>query len=258
MATHSAIETSYAGYRFRSRLEARWAVFFDFLGIKWLYEPEGFEKQWFVGNVRDRESCSEEEFNSPENEIYETERYLPDFFLPETETWVEVKGNMTGDEALKLAKFLDWGSPLPNIDGGAETTYVTEPRLKRVAYGLLLLGDIPEPIHGYHLHPIIQHSRGLRRNFVEFLPDTWPQLRLQVHTLETLYWVRILSGIWPYDESYGDAYCMSIDDARDMFSTAPFSFGAKLAHHKVTDAYAAARGARFEYGETPIPIGARA
>lgn len=37
-----AIETKYKGYRFRSRLEARWAVFFDALGIKWQYEPEGF------------------------------------------------------------------------------------------------------------------------------------------------------------------------------------------------------------------------
>lgn len=38
-----AIETQYKGYRFRSRLEARWAVFFDALGLKWEYEPEGFE-----------------------------------------------------------------------------------------------------------------------------------------------------------------------------------------------------------------------
>jgi hypothetical protein len=37
-----AIETVYRGYRFRSRLEARWAVFFDTLGVKWEYEPEGF------------------------------------------------------------------------------------------------------------------------------------------------------------------------------------------------------------------------
>lgn len=37
-----AIETAYKGYRFRSRLEARWAVFFDSLGKKWEYEPEGF------------------------------------------------------------------------------------------------------------------------------------------------------------------------------------------------------------------------
>jgi hypothetical protein len=36
------IETSYQGYRFRSRLEARWAVFFDTLGLAWEYEPEGY------------------------------------------------------------------------------------------------------------------------------------------------------------------------------------------------------------------------
>ena len=33
------IETIYKGYRFRSRLEARWAVFFDALGIEYEYEP---------------------------------------------------------------------------------------------------------------------------------------------------------------------------------------------------------------------------
>jgi hypothetical protein len=40
---HRAIETRYKGRRFRSRLEARWAVVFETLGIKWDYEPEGFE-----------------------------------------------------------------------------------------------------------------------------------------------------------------------------------------------------------------------
>lgn len=38
-----AIETVYNGYRFRSRLEARWAVFFDELGVKWTYEQEGYD-----------------------------------------------------------------------------------------------------------------------------------------------------------------------------------------------------------------------
>ena len=53
-----AIETVYNGYRFRSRLEARWAVFFDAAGIKYEYEPEGFETN-------------------------EGTKYLPDFYLPE-------------------------------------------------------------------------------------------------------------------------------------------------------------------------------
>lgn len=39
--TATAIETRYAGHRFRSRLEARWAVFFDCLKIPWRYEVQG-------------------------------------------------------------------------------------------------------------------------------------------------------------------------------------------------------------------------
>ena len=36
------IQTYYKGYKFRSRTEARWAVFFDSIGVDWEYEPEGF------------------------------------------------------------------------------------------------------------------------------------------------------------------------------------------------------------------------
>jgi len=34
-----AIPTEYRGARFRSRLEARWAAFFDLIGWRWVYEP---------------------------------------------------------------------------------------------------------------------------------------------------------------------------------------------------------------------------
>lgn len=40
--TPKPIQTRYAGCHFRSRLEARYAVFFDRLGIQWEYEPEGY------------------------------------------------------------------------------------------------------------------------------------------------------------------------------------------------------------------------
>lgn len=43
METIKVKETYYKGYRFRSRLEARWAVFFDALGVEYEYEPEGFQ-----------------------------------------------------------------------------------------------------------------------------------------------------------------------------------------------------------------------
>lgn len=51
-----AIETTYKGYRFRSRLEARWAVFFDALGLQWEYEPEGFVTSagWYLPDFRVR------------------------------------------------------------------------------------------------------------------------------------------------------------------------------------------------------------
>lgn len=71
----AAIETEYAGCRFRSRLEARWAVFFDRLRMKWRYEEQGYE-------------------------LADGTRYLPDFYLPDQAMYVEVKGP---DEALHAA-----------------------------------------------------------------------------------------------------------------------------------------------------------
>lgn len=56
------------GVRFRSRTEARWAAFFDALGVRWEYEPEGFQ-------------------------LPDGSRYLPDFWLPDFQLWVEVKGD---------------------------------------------------------------------------------------------------------------------------------------------------------------------
>jgi hypothetical protein len=38
----AAIPTHYAGRHFRSRLEARWAMFFTLAGYSWDYEVEGF------------------------------------------------------------------------------------------------------------------------------------------------------------------------------------------------------------------------
>lgn len=52
-----AIKTVYKGYNFRSRLEARWAVFFDTLGIEYRYEMQGFDLQgkWYLPDFYLRE-----------------------------------------------------------------------------------------------------------------------------------------------------------------------------------------------------------
>jgi hypothetical protein len=55
MSKIKAIQTRYKGYSFRSRLEARWAVFFDALGLEWEYEPEGFDlgdAGWYLPDFR--------------------------------------------------------------------------------------------------------------------------------------------------------------------------------------------------------------
>lgn len=54
-----AIETVYNGYRFRSRLEARWAVFFDALKIKYQYESEGYniDGVWYLPDFKLTEGC---------------------------------------------------------------------------------------------------------------------------------------------------------------------------------------------------------
>ena len=95
MSDIRAIETYYDGCRFRSRLEARWAVFFNAAGIEYQYEPEGFvlsDGSW----------------------------YLPDFYLPgivknvnrDCPPWfVEVKGNLSDEEGLRKARLLHESPP---------------------------------------------------------------------------------------------------------------------------------------------------
>lgn len=83
-----AITTRYKGYSFRSRLEARFAIYFDHLNIQWDYEAEGFE----LGNGL---------------------RYLPDFWLPEWDMWVEVKPSPPDTVTLEKARRLVGHSEKP-------------------------------------------------------------------------------------------------------------------------------------------------
>ncbi|EOS73258.1 hypothetical protein C819_03983 [Lachnospiraceae bacterium 10-1] len=119
MGEMKAIQTEYKGYLFRSRLEARWAVFFDACGVDWEYEPEGYD----LGNGI---------------------HYLPDFLLKRVQLggygsgsefseirslYVEVKGQMTQADSEKILAFYKAGlaDGLPAI---SDTP-------------VLVLGDIP-------------------------------------------------------------------------------------------------------------------
>lgn len=83
MPVIKAIETRYKGYRFRSRLEARWAVFFDAAGVKWEYETQGF--------------------------MLPSGPYLPDFLLPDLGLWFEVKGKDADEDELQKCRELRYG-----------------------------------------------------------------------------------------------------------------------------------------------------
>lgn len=86
-----AIQTRYKGYHFRSRLEARFAVMFDALGLKWQYEPEGYD----LGNAG---------------------WYLPDFYLPDLDAWVEVKAKQLNEDEREKAFALSSFTGKPVIE----------------------------------------------------------------------------------------------------------------------------------------------
>lgn len=71
-----AIETEYKGYKFRSRLEAKWAVFFDLCGIPYEYELEGYKLK--------------------------SGYYLPDFYLPWFKCFVEIKPSEDEEVSAKI------------------------------------------------------------------------------------------------------------------------------------------------------------
>jgi hypothetical protein len=78
------IPTPYAGYIFRSLLEARWAVFFDALAIKWHYEIDSVILSPFG------------------------ERYRPDFYLPQHGCYIEVKPPRPDKQEQRKAYLLNY------------------------------------------------------------------------------------------------------------------------------------------------------
>ena len=125
------IETEYKGYRFRSRLEARWAVFFDACGVRWEYEPEGYE-------------------------LNNGQQYLPYFLLHDVEgrvdgdLHVEVKGKMTKMDAAKINQFSEGKHPLlvvPGIPDGDDIGDIESYCREWGRYGFPGFGGGPYPFN---------------------------------------------------------------------------------------------------------------
>ena len=266
-----AIETMYNGYRFRSRLEARWAVFFDALGVKYEYEPEGFllpsgkcylpdfkvkchgkrgtlfshdplricagckhlNKQapndsdiasWFSGFCK---YCDlEKDWNNPPNwikarDLSRGRTEITECFRREEEDnsfdlWIEVKGEMTQEDADKIQEFTDL---VVNDLGGFCSYEIQNP--------VLVVGDIPNPDNYYAQSDDLGCYTSM--NGIDIYP-------------------------WNYNTIDGDYFAAypAIRDGRFYLDGDDSSYQS-MNLDIIRDAFRKARQARFEHGETPVP-----
>lgn len=215
--TTEAIETSYAGYRFRSRLEARWAVFFDSLRIPWRYEDQGY----LIGE--------------------EKRPYLPDFWLPEAGAWVEVKGEMERLDLRLLDDAVNFTGGLPRGNAWGELT-------------LLILGPVPAPDRTW-THTMLWRPiwGGECRNFCSCRDLQYRQMAFRGLPLAL---EQAIGGL-PEDGSVKPpgAFLHQIGAStisphiKDFVTPRADSWTRPDA--LALDAYRAARSARFEHGESP-------
>jgi hypothetical protein len=217
MSVIQARPTRYAGCHFRSRLEARWAVFFDFLGIRWVYEPEGF-----VG-------C----YGMP---------YLPDFHLPdlyiEGNAVLSTLCNCDRSEAADSGVYVEIKPTAEALhrDGrklGCCIDYHATPISHS---GLLILGDPSDPRLGVPVYSLLKWWKGVALHRVAFhkFANSWE-----------------LSYV---DYSYGGIENVDGDSGIPRGSTPITTTFVEKAQWSgrsaIEQALTAARSARFEHGES--------
>jgi hypothetical protein len=227
-----AIETRYKGYNFRSRLEARWAVFFDALGIEWEYEPEGFE-------------------------LPDGTRYLPDFWLKRECVWVEIKGQApTHTEKNACFLLAQESRPVLLLSGALEIDdYVN-------CKGILFTGwrtahlESLSSLASYVLDQKFDEENGLpcllREN------GYWPKLDEGDKFFEH-EWERnkalCLADVQYFEGKYGRKdyryeYGLTVDIGALSMVCGRLHLDAYDVSRNVTHAITAARSARFEHGQS--------
>lgn len=242
--TIQAIETHYAGHRFRSRLEARWAVFMNHLNVPWEYEPQGY--------------------------VVNGTPYLPDFLVyPNTDGafWLEIKGVFPDGDELTKARGLAEGSGIPAYVywGKPEAPAPDLSRLTEREYcGFDRDGYIWVDQEGWREHPTQPPAWqiGLAPTAFRFNPNgkNSSKNRAPGETSSGFWW-------WADCPHCGRAlikingqigYCPTFDgrDWDDIEKEIGEGLYPRFAHRtpRLLSAYDAARKARFEHGETPHPV----
>lgn len=216
------IETEYAGYKFRSRLEARWAVFFDACGVDWEYEPQGYTLQ-------------------------DGTKYLPDFLLHGVEMglsygkknerakdlYIEVKGRITDVARKKIYLFSGLYDYYANR--GADDDYDPDKVIACIQRPTVAFGRIPDCDSFVSFVKSVQDMHAKSGNYL-FTPE-YVNGESYFGCLSFIPYINTRGRLALADDCpYGKEDEYTIYDA-DILST--------LA------AYKQAKQARFEWGETP-------
>ncbi len=217
-----AIETIYNGYRFRSRIEARWAVFFDTLGIPYEYEKEGYDLEgtW----------------------------YLPDFWLPELGCWVEIKGEQPTEAECLKAKLLASATQKSVfiLWGNLEPFWYESIPLRTINESKQLFETTGEyhPVSDLKYHGVRGHRFSPRNGEVYWSDTFWMFTECRYcHKVEITFW-GMANAL--------TCGCVNRDDEKVKLWKEAFGEEWKRYFHdtpRLWTAYNAARQARFEHGE---------
>jgi hypothetical protein len=216
-----AIETKWKGYRFRSRTEARWAVFLSALDVAFEYESEGV--------------------------MLPSGPYLPDFRLrrfPGTpalgcqDVWLEIKGTgPTHEERFRCADLaVETGNIVLLAEGApdyAEQVWLFDPRAEMPAYDAWLIDALSfcnDARTGQ-----VSVGRGARDPmervaYMEALPEE-----------EREKFGRFHERCAPFDGEFLARLGVRLEQSR--------SDGAHMVGPTMRRAFDAARSARFEFGQ---------
>ena len=236
-----AIETEYNGYKFRSRLEAKWAVFFDAMNISYEYEPEGFV-------------------------LSNGAKYLPDFYLPLFKMYVEVKP--------ETPVFISYNGDYVTFDKGFEKYGYFAHDIAQAGYSAwFVFGDpqtaiLPEDLGGKESNELFSlsmcASKFLKSHGIKVScdcdgkkcspesckhPDAMASGKVISFFEDFVCWS---SDMFPVN---GNAlpidYMVSTSRGTEKIGTKQFRY--KIINSIITlqDACLKARQARFEHGETP-------
>ena len=212
-----AIETIWAGCRFRSRLEARWAVFFNAIGYT-IGEDCLYEYDDVIG------------FDG-KSQI----RYLPDFYFPKEGIYAEVKGTTEAlqHDSEKIGMCIDYGGPLSD--------------------GIIILGNIPDYTRiawgNIPMFPFLYNNKGVVEENATFVYQKGYFGRRIVCKNDN-----IILKIFSYGHLYD---CEDSRIPKSTKVENKWTYYDNLLASEFSDlkeAYRKARHARFEHGESPEVI----